>query len=258
MYQSAGNQAFGAGHNSAGVTVPATTWFLAEGATGDLFDMFVLIANPTPTAAEVKASFLLPDGTTVEKSYVVEGNSRFNIWVDYADPRLAKTDVSTSIESVNGVPLVVERTMWWGGRSHWVEAHNAPATTVTAARWALAEGETGGAQHLATYVLLANTSTHSGDVRVRLLFEDGTTVARDYTVQARSRFSVDVAGQFPEAVGRRFGAIIESLGATPAQLVVERAMYWDANGEFWAAGTDALATPLPDAAPPPAATTAQD
>jgi hypothetical protein len=258
MYQSAGNLAFGAGHNSAGITQPATTWFLAEGATGDFFDMFVLIANPTPTAAEVKASFLLPNGTTIEKRYVVEGNSRFNIWVDYADARLAKADVSTSIESVNGVPLVVERTMWWGSNGAWVEAHNAPATTVTGTRWALAEGETGGAQHRATYILLANTSTHGGDVRVRLLFEDGTTVGRDYTVQARSRFSVDVAGQFPAAVGRRFGAVIESLGATPVQLVVERAMYWDANGEFWAAGTGALATPLPEAAQTPAATTAQN
>ena len=44
--------------------------------------------------------------------------------------------------------------------------------------------------------------------------------------------------------GTRFGAIVESLGSTPAQIVVERAMYWDANGVIWAAGTDLLATKL--------------
>ena len=33
---------FGAGHESAGVTAPATTWFLAEGATGPFFDLFIL------------------------------------------------------------------------------------------------------------------------------------------------------------------------------------------------------------------------
>ena len=49
---------------------------------------------------------------------------------------------------------------------------------------------------------------------------------------------------FPQAVGKRFGAIVESLGTTPAQVVVEQAMYWDALGQAWAAGTNALATRL--------------
>ena len=35
--------------------------------------------------------------------------------------------------------------------------------------------------------------------------------------------------------------MVESLGTAPAQIVVERAMYWDANGQRWAAGTNALA-----------------
>jgi hypothetical protein len=46
-------------------------------------------------------------------------------------------------------------------------------------------------------------------------------------------------------VGKRFGVTVESLGATPAQLVVERAMYSDAGGVTWAAGSNALATRLP-------------
>ena len=63
--------AFGAGHESAGVTAPAMAWFLAEGATGPYFDLFVLVANPGTTAAEVEATYLLPDGTTVVKPYTV-------------------------------------------------------------------------------------------------------------------------------------------------------------------------------------------
>ena len=54
---------------------------------------------------------------------------------------------------------------------------------------------------------------------------------------------VDVA-KFPRSSNRRYGAVIESLGATPAQIVVERALYWNANGVGWAAGTNALATKL--------------
>jgi hypothetical protein len=35
---------------------------------------------------------------------------------------------------------------------------------------------------------------------------------------------------------------VESLGSTPAQEVVERAMYNSADGVVWAAGTSALGT----------------
>jgi hypothetical protein len=196
----------------------------------------------------VEARYLLPDGQEVVKQYTVAGCGRFNIWVDLEDPALAATDVSTTITALNDVPLIVERTMWWPatGAGGWTEAHNAPGTTRTATRWALAEGEVGGPQARATYVLLANTSAAAGEVAVRLLFEDGTTTARTVTVAARSRSSVDVGATFPEAAGRRFGAVVESVGATPVQLVVERAMDWDADGVFWSAGTDALATPLDD------------
>ncbi len=38
------------------------------------------------------------------------------------------------------------------------------------------------------------------------------------------------------------GALVESLGATPAPIVVERAIYTNAGGRVWAAGTNALAT----------------
>jgi hypothetical protein len=44
----------------------------------------------------------------------------------------------------------------------------------------------------------------------------------------------------------RFGVLAESIDTAPlAQLVVERAMYWNAGGVTWAAGTNLLATPLP-------------
>jgi len=37
---------------------------------------------------------------------------------------------------------------------------------------------------------------------------------------------------------------VDSLGGTPAQLVVERAMYSNAGGVVWSAGTAAVATRL--------------
>src|SRR5262249_24605744 len=63
MYFSISQQSYAGGHASAGVNVPATQWFLAEGATG-FFSMYVLIGNPSAQDANVHAKFLLIDGST--------------------------------------------------------------------------------------------------------------------------------------------------------------------------------------------------
>lgn len=246
MYLDAGGQFFGAGHDGAGVTAPATVWYLAEGATGSFFDMFVLIANPGSAPASITAAYLLPSGAPVLKSYTVPGNSRYTIWVNAEDPRLADTAVSTEIRSTNGVPVIVERAMWWPGPTPatWFEAHNSAGATRTSTLWALAEGEEGGPREVSTYILIANLSSVPGSARVTIVFEDGSTTEKTFALAPRSRFNVEAGTEFPLANGRRFGAIVESLGASPADLVVERAMYWNARGVVWAAGTDALGTRL--------------
>jgi uncharacterized protein (DUF1800 family) len=154
--------------------------------------------------------------------------------------------VSTIVESMNAVPIVVERAMWWPGPTpaSWREAHNSAGATVTARRWALAEGEQDGPYNSETYVLIANTTTRTGSVRVTLFFEDGGLASRTVSVSAASRYTVAVGRDFPEAEGRRFASLVESFGPDPIDLVVERAMYSDAGPEHWAAGTDALGAPL--------------
>jgi uncharacterized membrane protein len=248
MYRSNQGRVFNAGHESTGVSAPATDWFLAEGATGPFFDMFVLIANPTAVDAQVKVTYLTIDGTTFSRTFTASANARSGIWVDeeifpgVAGKPLADAAVSTTVQSTNGVPLVVERAMWWpGDSSTWHEAHNSAGATATGTKWAVAEGEVGGARGHETYLLIANTSSSAGSATVTLLFEDGTSMARTYPLPPLSRTNVAVGPAFDGAVtDRRFGAVIESTGNTPAQIVVERAMY---SGSF-TAGTNALATRL--------------
>ena len=253
MYMTNGAEPYGAGHESAGVTAPALNWFLAEGATGAFFDMFVLIANPDPTStATVQATYLLDNGTTLTKSYAVAPSSRRTIYVDdegfpdQAGPRLlANAAMSTILTSTNGVPIVVERAMWWpgGAQGPWYEGHNSPGATTTGTVWALAEGEVGGSNGASTYILVANTGAAPASVRVTVFVEGGGTAVRTFTVPASSRFNVDVATVFGSTVANaRMGALVESLGATPAPIVVERAIYSNAGGRVWAAGTNALAT----------------
>ncbi|WP_239493485.1 BACON domain-containing protein [Luteitalea sp. TBR-22] len=256
MYRSNQGRTFNAGHESMGVTTPAIRWFLAEGNTGPFFDQFVLIANPSDTAADVRVTYLLANGTTYAKTMTAPANSRSGIWVDYdtipgvPGYPLENVALSTTVESTNGVGLVVERAMWWPGDGNtWHEAHNSSGAIETGIAWALAEGEVGGLRNTQTYVLVANTSSYAGRAKVTLCFENGQKLEKIYPLLPQSRMNAAIGPDFGTQVeGKRFGVIVEALGATEGatvpQIVVERAMYSDAEGVPLAAGTNAIATRL--------------
>ncbi len=245
MYLSNAGQPFAGGTSAMGVTSPGPNWFLAEGATGPFFDLYLLMANPTTTDADVRVTYLLSTGQNIVRTYVVSASSRYTIAVAGEDPALASANVSMVVESTNAVPLIAERAMWWPSPGQWYEGHSAVGAQTTGTRWALAEGEQGGTANTQTYVLIANTSGYAGSAEITLLFEDGTSAAQTTPLPASSRVTVPIGVVFPEAIGKRFGIIVEGLGASPAQIVVERAMYSDANGVVWAAGSGVLATKLP-------------
>jgi hypothetical protein len=254
MYLSRPGQPFGAGHESAGVTAPALEWFLAEGATGAFFDLFVLIANPGATDAAVSVEYLLVGGGSLTKTYTVPANSRTTIWVDdeqlpagSGQKPLANVAVSTTVRSTNGVPIIVERAMWWPGpaltENYWYEAHNSPGATTTATRWITGGGEAGGPDDAGTYVLIANTTTTPGRARVTLMLDSGPGPQREYDLPAKSRTNVPIDRDFTSAT--RFAIVVESLGVPPVPIVVERATYASPGGVTWASGGNALASPLP-------------
>jgi glucose/arabinose dehydrogenase len=259
MYRSRGTEFWAAGHGGAGVTATSERWFFAEGATGAFFDTFLLLANPGAAAANVNVTYLLGDGTTFTKPYTVRGQSRLTIWLDTEDPRLASAAVSSLVTVTNGIGIVAERAMWWpGGPATWTESHVSPGATESGRRWVVGEGEIGNGRGAETYLLIANTSGRPGTARVELLVEEsaappgpGDRTTRVIDLPPSSRTNVPVAVTFlPGSPGARFGATVESVGDQPVDLVVERSTYWDAGGEMWAAGTNALA----DAGAPASAT----
>jgi hypothetical protein len=140
--------------------------------------------------------------------------------------------------------------MWWPQTPGWWEARDAFGATQPGTLWALGSGEvTGPPTSAATYVLVANTSAWEASVRVSVVFGDGTPAElRTFLVNPTSRFNVDVGAEFPGAVGKRFGVVVESVPTATdgaAQIVVEGARYHnDTAGVVWAAGADALATRL--------------
>ena len=239
------------------MTAPALEWFFAEGATGTFFDTFILIANPNPAPAAVEVRFLAANGGVLSPVlYTVPANGRFTIWVDDVQlppgsgiRPLASTAVSAVVRGVNGLPVVVERTMWWPGPEttpdFWYESHSSPGATATALRWGIAGAEVGGADGAETFVLIANATPSAGQVRVRLLFDDGNTTGRGVAIPPHSRTNVALGTDFPEAASRLVSVVVESIGPTPVPIAVESATYASPGGVVWARGTNALATPLP-------------
>ena len=215
--------------------------------------MFVLIANPNPTtAATVRATYLLPDGSTLTKDYTVAPSSRFTISVDnetFNGQRLLAYHVALDDSAV-------DQQRAGGGRALDVVAGRLERAVVRRrttrrarrrrarrGRWPMANRAARQARRPTCWWPTPGAATAS--VRVTVYVEGGGTAVRTYAVAGNSRFSIDVAGAFGATViDHRYGALVESLGATPAPVVVERAMYTNAGGRFWAAGTNALATKI--------------
>ncbi len=153
--------------------------------------------------------------------------------------------MSAIVTSTNGVPVLVERAMWWPANAPaWYEAHASAGATATGITWATADGEAGGPAGAETFLLIANTASYAGSARVTLVFEDGGSANRTVAAVAVQPSQRRRRCRVPRSAGRRFGAIVESLGSLPAPIVVERAMYSNAGGVVWAAGSNLVATPL--------------
>jgi hypothetical protein len=235
------NPFWSGGHDSAGVTAPSRTWFLAEGATGSFFNTFVLLVNPGANDAHATLTYFTPSGPPITRVHAIAAGLRLTINLADEDPSLASAAISTQVQSSR--PILVERSQYWP-QPAWYEGHNSFGVTDLGTHWGLAEGRVGGAAGYQTYILLANPGTMAADVTVRLLRTSGAPIVKTFTVAPATRFNVAITGpgsDAPELIDEAFGAVIEST----QPIAVERAMYSNANGVIWAAGTNATATRLP-------------
>jgi hypothetical protein len=240
-----------AGHESAGVSELSTTWFLAEGATGPFFETFLLLANPNPTPASATLTFLPQDGVPVTRAINIAANGRATVNIEALDPpapELANAAVATHVIATQ--PIVVERAQYWPGPpDQWYEAHNSFGVTATHTKWGLAEGRVGNpagesGRDYQTYILLANPTADVVHANLSFLREQGATITKAVDIDPNSRVTIQIAGpnsDVPGLANENFGAVITS----DRPIAVERAMYSNANGQVFAAGTNATATRLP-------------
>jgi cysteinyl-tRNA synthetase len=127
-------------HDSIGVTSPAPTWYLAEGASDGGMEAFVLVQNPAASPVHVNIKFQTDTGEQAPaalQGVEIPARSRRTFKVnDY----VISYNVSTKVEATDG-QVICERAMYGDNRT-W--AHDSIGVTSPAPTWYLAEGATEG------------------------------------------------------------------------------------------------------------------
>jgi len=115
-------------HNSFGLTSVGTRWGLAEGKVGlaQDFHTYILLSNGNEEEASVIVTFLRAAGPPIVKTFTVPPTSRFNVHVNSMVPELQHEEFGTIVEVTNGLPIAVERAMYWNALGQvWAGGTNA-------------------------------------------------------------------------------------------------------------------------------------
>jgi hypothetical protein len=115
------------GHNSAAMPAIGTKWVLSEGETGGAHNAisYFLLANPNGQDATVTLTILRDNGLTpVTVQTTVKANSRLTL-NSTEFTLMSGEQFGTIVESTNGVPIAVERSMYWDGEGKtWIAGTN--------------------------------------------------------------------------------------------------------------------------------------
>lgn len=196
--------------------VAPSSSFLAEGASADGFETWILLSNPDPGKTVTSCLTYLTSAGAVQGPVVsIPPSSRRSVRVGAT---VQTFDVSTVAEGIDGT-VVAERAMY-SSRSDTAGAHVGKASSSPSYQWYAAEGATAGG--FETWVLVANPSrTQSATVSVNFLTGSGVIPGPQGVVLGPGvRQSYRASGFAPG----QFNVASEVL-STGSPVLVERASY---------------------------------
>jgi hypothetical protein len=241
-------------HTETAVLQPATTWYLAEGATGGGFELLYLLQNSNSTEVQVDITYLLTAGAPLVKRYTVPAKGRLTIPVDNEEipagsgqQPLASTDVSAKVQVVSGGPVIVERAMYFSVPGETFGAGHASAGVTEAEfqrghHWFFAEGATG--PFFDTFLLLSNPGLTPAHVTATYLLGSGATHAKAYTLSPQSRFTIWLdEEEIPQDSGSKplVNVEVSTTLTSDVPIIAERSMWWP-QGQWYEAHNTAGAT----------------
>jgi hypothetical protein len=211
------------GHDSIGVTNPAPTWYLAEGATAGGYETWVLVQNPSSTAVDIDIKYQTDTGQRQGPAASIPAHSRKSFQV--SDTVKNAYEVSTQVTSLTpGGNIICERAVYWTppGGSEKVLGHDSIGVTNPAPTWYLAEGTTAGGYD--TWVLVQNPNPIAVNIDIKFQTEAGQVPGPNVTIfpQSRKSFKLnDYTTTF------NVSTRVTSVGG---DVICERAVYWTPPG----------------------------
>ena len=204
--------------------------YFAEGSTGFFRESLGLVNPNTTETAHINLKFTTETGQVFAHQLTLGPRQRQTVSVNTLLGSFAGA-VSALVES--DVFVASDRLMQWGATGYGSSLDSGVAAPST--QWYFSEGAT---SIFDLYYLLQNPGTSPATVTITFLPESGPAVTRTYTVPAQRRVTVYINGisGMPSSL---MGAAISST----APIVAERAMYFNAGGVIFAAGSAGSGAP---------------
>ena len=197
----------------------ASTFYFAEGYTGDGFQEYLCLGNPGDTDTTATITYMFPDGSAQQEQVPVPANSRNTVNVNQSVGE--GREVSCKVEADQVV--VCERPMYFSYGGAWSGGHNAVGAISPSKEWYFAEGYTG--EGFDEWICVLNP----GDSPANLTFsfqtqEAGLIQKTGYSVPAHSRGSFKIN----DVLGPDYQTSLKLASDVP--VVAERPMYFDYSG----------------------------
>ena len=221
----------------------SSAYYFAEGTCRPDFDTYFCIQNPNDSPADVALTYMKGDGKIDTDSVTVPAKSRATV-----SPRDrlgtgddASHDFSSKVECTNGLPIVVERPMYFNYKGKWTGGTDVMGASAPSNTFYFAEGTC--RPDFDTYFCIQNPGNDDADVEVKYVVTEEPLVSKTVKVKvpAHSRatvYSRDKLGTGDDAA-HDFSTTISS----NRPIVAERPMYFNYNGQ-WTGGSDVMGSTL--------------
>lgn len=225
------------GSTSCGQASLQTSFYFAEGTTRDntadgTFETWLCLQNPGGSTANVKVSYLLTTGQTVNKAYTVGPHSRRTVEVA-ADIGL---DQDAGIIVSSSLPIACERPMYYDYHNKVEDGSSVVGAAAPATSWYFAEGTT--RPGFDEWLTVLNPGDSQAQVTVRYLLAGGGLNPQVMFVEPRSRKTINV--NYEAGSGLDLSAVVTS----DVPVVAERSTYADGTGGCYG-GDSAMGTVEP-------------
>ncbi len=212
------------GHISTGANQPSTSWYFAEGYTGDGFEEWLCLLNPGQQTATVNIAYMSQGGLLKEEERVVQPSRRDTVFVNQA----VGADKEISIHVTSDQPVVAERPIYFLYHDLWAGGHVSTGANQPSTSWYFAEGFTG--DGFEEWLCLLNPNPEPNLVHITYQTLEGVNIGDEELLPPFSRRTVDVNMR----AGENLQLSIMVKGEKP--LVAERPIYHDYHG--WCHGGD--------------------